>query len=228
MKVRIKRLKLLVDKFDFGGLGVWYINRLTMSWVIVIIDLCSIFILLVAVCIIPTSVVNRTNFYNLTKILISDFSIHIKDLDLKGNIIYQEISDVIGHVNKVMEQKDKLYNKDNLIIYDINYPIMTLQQVDLLVDKTEYLLEIEELNDKAEKTGKNEDYYEKVRELERKIREVKVELASSFEESLDDTDDVFLTFVSHRQKQLFKRLYDVSASKRCLYKCCGKADYDNL
>ena len=123
-----------------------------MSWIIVSIDIASMVIIVFTIWIIPSSITKRTNFYNLTKIKISDFSIHLRDLNLKGNILYSELSCVIEHIYSVLEIEDKNnFNRENFLLYDLNYPIMTLEQVDLLVIK----------NNIEGDRGFNRGYYQK-------------------------------------------------------------------
>ncbi len=221
---------IIVDQFQMslGGVNITTINRLTMSWLIVGIDVSSMFILLVAICLIPSSIVKRTNYYNLKKLLISDYSVHIRDLNLKGSKIYSEVSDVLEHIHTVMEKEDKRYKKDELMIYEINFPIMTTNQVDLLSDKIEFEFEIEEIKDLIEKEGNTDSYVQKLHKFEMKLNDVKVKLTSSFKEDLEDTDDLFLTFTDHNQKRKFYELYNVSSSQRCCMKCLGKKDLDHL
>ena len=188
-----------------------------MTWIIIGIDIASMFILLVTICLIPSSVVKRTNFYNLSKILISDFSIHLMNLNLKGLDIYEEISEVLGHIKKVLEAEDKMYVKgaDNLSFYEINFPMITNTQVDFLVEKTEIETEIQILNAEIDKNGASEELSKKIADKETKLKELKFNLMNLFKEELLELDDLFITFTSRRQKKLFKELYNVSAVKRC-------------
>lgn len=201
-----------------------------MTWIIIAIDLASCMIILIAICIIPNSIVNRTNFYNQNNILISDFTIHLCALNLKGNKIYNELSQLIEHIKKVMAIEDKQYNDSNVLFYEINFPIMTSNQIDFLVTKNELEEDIYELTQNIERGTANGcgDPKQRLESLTKKLIDLKAELNVSFEVDLDDSDDVFLTFASRRQRKIFKDIYDVSKVKRCAYKCCGGNKYDHL
>jgi len=143
-------------------------------------------------------------------------------------MIYSELSQLIDHIKKVLEIEDRNYDKDALILYGINYPIMTSNQVDYLVDKIELEININELKEEILKNGPSEKYTSQMEKYIKNLAEIKVHLNESFKADLDDTDDVFLTFKSRKQKKLFKELYLVNSCKRNCAKCCGSKIYDHL
>jgi hypothetical protein len=116
----------------------------------------------------------------------------------------------------------EFYDPQNLLLYDINFPMMTQKQLDLLVDKSEYTIELEEAKQEMSVKGANASYQEKIQKLEEKLKENKITLANSFKEDMEDIDDVFITFASKRQKKLF---LDKNNLNCCQRKCMSKYDH---
>ncbi len=75
--------------------------------------------------------------------MISDFTMHIRNLNLKGDKIYDEISELVRHVDRVLKEEDKTINNTDQIIYDVNFPVMTLNQLDSVLEINE--LELQKL-----------------------------------------------------------------------------------
>ncbi len=156
--------------------------------------------------------------------MISDFTVHIKHLDLKGEKIYDEVSELLKFIEDIMVREDKDLKNADQIIYDANFPIMTIYQLDHMNEINE--LELQKIQ--LHKDDKDEDL-NKIEELKEKIKEKKKELKASFVADLDDTDDVFITFHSQHLVKTFKDLYtEIGGCKRKCYKCLGRNDYDHL
>jgi len=181
--------------------------------------------MVISIFIISSSSIKRTNYYNRNKYLISDFSVQLKGLNLKGEFIFKEIGDVITHINKVIAKENSLHNEDDLIVYDVNFPIMTDVQVNLLVEKNELELTKFELLEQIKKENADlKELRSKVIEVDSKIKDIKRNLISSFKEDLDDTDDVFITFKNHKIKKLFKNAYTKDVCLKCK-RCSSTYDY---
>ena len=152
---------------------------------------------------------------------ISDFSVHIKNLNLKGTNIYQELSDLIIHIEKVISTETKITDIQNeVLITDINYPIMADTQISLLCLKNSHELERIELDEEYKlllSTGQDiKEIKKKLNEKDKILSEITNSLALSLHEQLDDTDDVFITFKNHVYKKLFKNAYQKNI---CCKKC---------
>jgi len=203
-------------------------TRNAITWTVVFIDIGSILLILVAIYILPHSQVKRSNWYNMNKLMISDLTVHLRNMDLKGERIYDEISEVIKHVETVLLKEDKdhsIKNRDQ-IIYDINFPIMTVYQLDTIQEINDLELEKMELENQNDKEGKIEAKIEKINE---KIAEKRKDLNLSFKDDLDDTDDVFITFHNQDVAGELKELYlNIGGVARRCYKCCGKDNYEHL
>ena len=180
------------------------------------------FIVLVSICIIPTSIINRTNFYNKNKVLISDFTVHLRYLELKGGIIEQEISDLIQHINNVVANENSLHNSNDLVIYDINFPIMTDTQLDLLVEKNTFELEKWELEELIKLNQNDPTLKTRIDKINIEIGLVSEKLLKCHKEDINDTEDVFVTFRDHKIKKLFKNAY---TKNTCCRKCSSSYDY---
>ena len=200
-------------------------TRNALSWVVVFIDVASIIIILIAIYVLPHSQVARSNFYNKNKIMISDMTVHLRNMDLKGSKIYDEISEVMKHVENVMIMEDKTLEHKDQIIYDINFPVMTVFQLDSITDINE--LELEKLQKSNEEASEANNA--KIIAINEKLIKLKKELKDSFVNDMDDTDDVFITFHSQTRANNFKSLYlDIGGVSRRFQNCCGKTDYNHL
>jgi len=167
------------------------------------------------------------NFYMKEKELISDYTIHLNNMNLKGSSIYNEISKVINHVSTVLIAADPEIDKD-MIIFDVNFPKMTVFQIDKISDKND--LEIEKLDLEKLMLEKNDEKTRlKIDKIEEKINTIKSQITISLREELDDTDDVIITFFKKKHVKLMKKLYNTSsATERACSRCCGGKDYESL
>jgi hypothetical protein len=201
-------------------------SRNTLSWLVVFTDLVVVIAIMIATYILPAAQVARSNFYNRNKVMISDFTVHLRHLDLKGALIHDEISDLLRHVENVLLQAHtKMAIQADQIIYDVNFPVMTVYQIDKIIDIND--LEIEKLE--MAKDGVQEDEIEKIAKINEKIIQMREDLKASFIDDLDDVDDVFITFQTQDIAKSFKDLYlNVSYCKRCTFKCCKIPDFDYL
>src|SRR5690606_11416534 len=128
---------------------------------IVVIDIASMFILLVGMIIVTFSTRSNESKFNKKNILISNYTIRIKGIVFSFENIYSELNSLIRHLNSIMAVEnpndikklfllkgksmfyknhfndcyDKISKEyiNNTTIYDINYPIVTDRKLNLIL-----------------------------------------------------------------------------------------------
>jgi hypothetical protein len=186
------------------------------------IDIVVVIIILVVSFILPQ--VNRTNFYNQEKLLISDFTIHVRNLKLDESKIYSEISEFVKHVENVLKNQPNFVKSEDEIIFDLNFPILSTEQLDLSYSINDKHIQILDMK----RDGLSSDEETKIADLKNEIHDLQTKLYNSTNDK-GEIEDVFITFHNQPFTKKFKELYlEVGKCKRNCNKCCGKNDYDYL
>jgi hypothetical protein len=151
------------DNFiQLGFLGT-QMDRGLFAFIIVSIDLASVLVLLLCMFIVSHSQKNNEQKFKENYYLISDYTLHLRDLNIPMRNFYLELNDIIKHLNKVILEEEK-FNSTNgysilkisenekfeiyedlpnmidipkvekTVIYDINYPIFTADKIEDIIE----------------------------------------------------------------------------------------------
>ena len=225
------KLIIILETFiniEYNNEYSFKITKNAVSWVVVFIDIGSIIIVLVAIYILPIHQVKRYNYYNKQKLLVSDFTLHFRNLDIKRSNIYEGLSELIDHIENVLQNlndkgENESLNHTDQLIYDINFPIMSITQLETVEKLNQLGLEKIQLSDNSIANKS------KIEKIDRETIELKKKLKTSFQEDLDEIDDVFITFSTQDQAKKLKDLYNnIGACARQTYKCFGNHKYNSL
>lgn len=201
-------------------MGTTKVDRSSMAWVIVVLDIASMFCFLVALITLSIAQVRTQKFFRENMVEISDYTIHFKNLNLDNKIIYKELDDFIAHLTKIQILENPKFQENEEFIYDINYPIFNDSKIKMLNDRIAINSEIEEqekhliYNTEEKTVEKLALLKEKEIELTHKIREIHYIHISK-------VNDIYITFTnqSYRNK-LFNSFRKGSCTRCCIICSC--------
>lgn len=117
-------------------IGKWEISRNVAAIVVIALDVASIIIVLIALLVISISQKKNAEIYTSETNQISDYSIHIKGIDLDNKNINKEFDDLLQHLHNVLKSEiPRFENHELTFIYDVNYPILNDYKLDLVIKK---------------------------------------------------------------------------------------------
>ena len=194
---------------------------------------------------------------------ISNFTLHFTDLGFDGNLINEQIDELYGHLHlmfkeelkmtitdlkelppdnltkaEVLEKqknfKEKIDKNDNLI-YDINYPLIGQTELDVILEKNrisgerlklEYALE-NLGEEKKEEKSKLEELIEKIEIQEKDLDEEYVKVDNS---NFRKVNDAYITFHNTEDCEFIKNTYNNKSKfgRCCTIFCCQKQRIKHL
>ena len=233
----------LYDNFFLGyscldnelPIGFWKVSRENASIIVISIDVACILIFILSIIVISVSQKSNAKIYKENTNQISDYSIHIKDLELDYSNIDKEVDELLNHLNNVLHleenKKEKSKNKDFTPFYEVNYPILNdeklslvLKKNDIIEKQTETKRRLRELEEKSGKEGKNSVKINKLNNtMENLNKEYDVVKTRLIEENfqIDKVKDVWITFNRMKYANNINRAYTrFNKCDRCCLTCC--------
>lgn len=201
------------------------ISRTDFAYGVAFIDVASMLVLLIALIVMVFAQRRLEKYFKENVIEISDYTLHFKDLNFNQTAIKQELNSFLSHlynVNLVENPEDK----DEDIIYDIVYPVVTDKKLDLIIDKNKLMEKIKikktdlEVNQKdytSEKIEKIRTEIAKLREEEEKIRH---DIVQSNKTEMKIVNDVYVTFTKQETRDRINAGYKKGCCTRCCLICC--------
>mmetsp|Transcript_26725 Transcript_26725/g.27770 ORF Transcript_26725/g.27770 Transcript_26725/m.27770 type:complete len:1347 (+) Transcript_26725:6-4046(+) len=211
-------------------IGIWTITREEAAIMVVSIDGASIIIVMISILVIAISQKTNAQRYKMNTNQISDYSIHIENLELDNKVINKELDDLLVHLDSVLRIEVPNFKKYQLsYIYDINYPILTDTRLDLVLKKNklnEIIIQkkrtievkkeklsskaLEELNSGLDKL--NEEYNKTMLELGKE------------DNNVDIVKDLWITYNKMKySKHLLKAYTRYNKCDRfCIICCCQR------
>lgn len=212
------------DKWVAGG--VKNIQRVDFSWVVVSLDIGSMFSLLVCLLIIGIAQQRTNKFFKENVIEISDYTIHFKDMKFHHDTFYIELDTFMKHlydIKKIEIPKDE----ENDFIYDVNFPVLTDSKLDKILERNKINEKINNLrqdllkNEKSYSIEKLEKLTKKLSKLKDKEENLRMIIVDSQLTNLEIINDIFVTFTTQKIKNKLAESYKRGCCKRCcLIFCC--------
>lgn len=203
----------------------WSMNRDRVSFVVVILDIVTVLLIFISNIVIDRAIkMNAINF-DLETNQISDYTIHITKFNSTNKNIYQDIEDLVSHLNSIFKEEIEEFKTNKYTnIYEINYPILTDEKLDLVLEENDLQEEIN-LNKKKlryqnfDEEGKTK-MFKKIDDLEEKIKNIK-EKSMENDKELYTIDDAWITFNKMKYKDLIENVYKrYNKCERCCLICC--------
>ena len=189
-------------------------KRKYFPFIAVGIDILGGILLLIILMIIPCSHKVTKKYFKEKMIQISDYTLHIEDLNFKTANIYVDVSQLLEHLDNVIKiEKINPYNEvapyePYQAIYDFTYPIVTDGKIEL-VEKSNSLHK-----DKKKSNKKLLEMSEKIQHSKKHPRDIR---------------EMYVTFVNQKYKNQLIELYSRSKCSRCcLICCCQKKKIEHL
>lgn len=207
-------------------IGLWDISRDTAAIVVVSIDVACILLVLISILVIASSQKRNAIHYNETTNQISDYSVHIKNLELDNSKIDNEMNDLLEHLHGVLKKEiPKFENFKLAYIYDYNYPILNDQKLDLILKKNSLIEDKAQL--KKELNNRVGEVNEHVDKLKKRMEEKNVEYQEVakklelVENNIDNVADVWLTYNRMKYSRALLKAYNrYNKCDRCCLICC--------
>lgn len=210
----------------------WTMTRDQVSFIVVILDILTVLLIFISNIVIDRSIkINAINYDKETN-QISDYTIHITKFNSNNQTIYKDLDDLVAHLNKIFEKEIKEFNANKYTnIYEINYPILTDEKLDLVLEENKMQ---EEINHNKKKIIKNDFDEEqklkvnnKIADLGKKIEEIKKKNMENDKE-LYRIDDAWITFNKMKYKHLIEDTYKrYNKCERCCLICCFQREKIN-
>ena len=200
-------------------IGKSSVNRASVAWIIVGIDVGSMIILIMAMLIIPMSQTRTEKFFKENVVQISDYTIHFKNLNLSNYTIYKELDDFIAHLHKIHQHENPYLLEEEEFIYDINYPIFNDLKIGMLKEKVEISALIEEKENQFQEHY-DEKLLEEIDELKEKEEKLNQEIRETHYSYLPKINDVYVTFTKQSFKNKLTKAYLRGCCTRCCIICC--------
>lgn len=205
------------------------IDRTNFGFIVVFIDIASMLTLILTVVMyihinfsIPIQQKRNEKFYKENIIQISDYTLHVEDIDVNNNEMLPYINSFISHIHSVFDKEGVKYNISP--VYEYNYPILTNVKLDLYLEKDKLFQEKKELRRKMlkEEDQKNKEKFEK--EYEEKVEEIKKieEEITVSSTDLITINDLYVTFTNQHFADKFFGFYQKTKCTRCCIICCCK------
>lgn len=214
-------------------IGNTTMNRQNFAWVIVGIDLVSMFTLLIALIIIPIEQEKNEKYFKENIIRISDYTLKLKKLKLNGLEIYSELNELVKHLN-IVKEKEFPGDEGNNIIYDINYPILTDDKLSLIIDRNKVEKKIKQKQTKLTKLSiKDEKRHSvlslKIEKMTDEDKNLQNKIKHEISAQLSKVDDVYVTFTNQKYPLTFNKIYSKTKCARCcMIMCCQKHKIKHL
>jgi hypothetical protein len=212
------------DKWVYGGIK--YIQRVDFSWVVVCLDVGSMFSLLVCLLIIGIAQQRTNKFFKENVIEISDYTIHFKDLKFHHDTFYQELDSFMKHLYEI-KKLEIPKDDENDFIYDVNFPVLTDSKLDKILERNKINEEINNLRLDLQKNEKNysvkklEKLTKQLSKLKDKEENLRMMIVDSQLTNLETINDIYVTFTSQKIKNKLAESYKRGCCKRCcIIFCC--------
>ena len=159
---------------------------------------------------------DETN-YNKENELISHYTVLIRSISLDGENLFQELDELLLHTKYVLvEQSDPGFIQDDQMFFDVNYPVLDDDKVELLDKRIKLSNEIR----------RNAEDLEKVEELNKEIVDLEQEIKES--EPVKEINDVYITFKKKKYAHKLINLYKLNIFNRCCIRCCNRKRANEL
>lgn len=212
--------------------GPWEIDRNILAYIAVYIDVASIFIVIISIIFIARSSNRSEVIYQQKTNQISDYTVHCSDLNLKMSNFNSEVSDLLSHIEKSMsKERPGLFN-NSAYFYDLNYPVVSDQKLDIVKEKNEINEEIYKLRKNLEKDRISEKkklkLMNQIDEKEKHFLKLTKELGTKSE--ITEVKDVWITYTRMKYANAVTDSYKkISKCGRCCLIClCHKHKIDHL
>lgn len=212
-----------------------------------------LFFLYVSLIIIDISQKSSYNEYKSKTIDLSNYTVHITDLNMDKRIIYKEIDSLLEHVYNVMVRDfsksnfNKFHPEDehevakidyDILFYEVNYPWLDLEEIKLCQEKQRIYRDYEDGMIVLDEYKANSDE-DNVRKMQIKLNDYKNQLGVvAFKErqlmgneNVKDgvIHDVFITFSQVKYAKRMLKVYNRSFSTRVIYNIlCMKSSIKHL
>lgn len=199
---------------------VWKLNRRTASFIIVAIDIASVFIILIAIFVIEKGTSKVEIVYKQSVNHISDYTIHISMLNFKDAQMEDEFSELLQHLEKAMHiERPKVFNSNITNFYDINYPIVSDSNLDIILEQQKMADKIKKIKKSLINPSIKEGEKTKLQAKLEKKRDKYLKLGNSLgnEQEIGIISDVWITF--NRMKYARKIVNTFSKYSKC-DRCC--------
>jgi len=201
--------------------GNGYVDRASIAWIIVALDLASMASLLITMIIIPMSQERVAKFFRENVVKISDYTIHFKNLNFDNSIIYKELDDFIAHLNKIHHHENPYLLEEEDFIYDINFPLFNDKKIDMLRKRIQINSQIEEKEKELIKTQEDK-LLEEIMKLKREEQELGNKIREAHYDCLPKINDVYITFTKQSYRNKILKAYTKGRCTRCCTICCCK------
>ena len=206
----------------------WLLLRDNAAFIIVIIDAISIIIIFTTSAVISKSSSTSAKKYYQEVNQISDYTIHLQNLNLDTNCVDKELSEILIHFNNVIKYIPDISNDSEPYLYDVNYPYISDDMVDLVLKKQNLYDEKQSII-RTIAFDKNIDENKRIKliktkeKIESKYEKVNEEFHKSKLE-VKELNDVWITFNKMKYSKRIVEEYSryAKCDRCCLILCCQK------
>lgn len=220
------------------------ITRSQMAYVAVFIDIFSMLVIVISIAIINFAIYKRKKEYVKENVLISTYTLHIKNLKITGNQFQSELSDLLSHLKKVIQTEAQAMgeaiflvkecrnskfspfllnlstevNNDSVgktLFYEVNYPTVSPIVLGELKKINKFKAMLA-IQTTKQNTEMIDDLNKKIGKSEESMKQ---ELADG---NLGLIREIFVTTRTQRIANFIFKLFNKSKSERCCIICCCK------
>lgn len=221
---------------SFVESGKMSFTRDTLSIIIACIDAGSMLILLITLILIKRDQSRVSKHFYENYVNIANFTIQIKNIDIKNNDKYKILNDLISHLEICLkkditnneieyEEGNKKINSES-VIYEINFPNINPKKLNFILKK-EKLIKLHQETVLAYEHYKRTLEYKNISKTEANLKKLKEEIVvinqkmqADKKEDIELIEDLFITFTDIKRAQYVTKLYNHSKCTRFWYIFC--------
>lgn len=117
-------------------IGNYKFSREKFAIVVVSIDIICVLSIIVTLLIISKSTYNNKHLYKQENLDITDYTVNFQNLKLNAQNVDIELNNLIKHIETVLI-KENLIKQDELFFYDINYPLLSDDNLRIILRKND-------------------------------------------------------------------------------------------
>jgi len=196
------------------------VERSLFSFIIVIIDVASMFALLLSLFIMPAAQESIDKYFKKKIVDINDYTLNFQNLGFKQERLAEELDLLLKHLQNVYKIENPNDKSENLF-YDINYPIITDRKLDLIIERNKVSKNLKNTQQILKAKGKKYSKYKmsrilkKIDRLMSKEDELKNKTLDVNLNELKKVDDIYVTFIHQKYRNKIFNGYNRNRCRRC-------------
>jgi hypothetical protein len=202
-------------------ISVVRVERPVFSFIVVGIDVACMFALLVTLFVIPLAQQSIDEYFKKKIVGINDYTLNFQNMGIPQEKLAEELDSFINHLNSVYK-KENPEDKNEELIYDINYPLIVDRKLDLILQKNQITQSLKNQQQILKTDGakynqkKMARMLKKIDDLYKKEDQLKQKIFAVNSTELKKVDDLYVTFIHQKYKnKIFK-----SYGRNCCRRCC--------